>query len=176
MKNNNLTRLQVWLAVAFAGLLFGGSAIADDSLHGGWALVSAKNAEGVVDEEPLPGIIVFTNTHYSIMFTIGDKPRALIGETPQGERPADDLVVGAYDSFIANSGRYAVEDGNIVTRAYVAKSPDYMAGWPDDNATSYAYSVDGDTLELTTGDDGPGGGVTRTFRRVENLERPETSD
>ena len=165
----------MWLAIVSASLLFGGNTLADDALQGGWALTSTKNAEGVVDDGPLPGIVVFSNTHYSIMFTIGDKPRTLIGETPQGERPADELVVGAYDSFIANSGRYAVEDGNIVTRAYVAKSPDYMAGWPD-NAESYAYSVDGDTLVLTTGDEGPGGRVSRTFRRVENLEPPETSD
>jgi len=154
----------MWLAIVSASLLFGGNALADDALQGGWALTSTKNAEGVVDEEPLPGIVVFSNTHYSIMYAVGDKPRALIGEVPEGDSPTD----------IANSGRYAVEDGNIVTRAYVAKSPDYMAGWPD-NAQSYGYSVDGDTLVLTT-DEGPGGGGSRTFRRVENLEPPETSD
>jgi len=176
MKNKNQSKLTVWMAVLSAGLLFGSGALADDSLMGGWALTSTKNAEGVVDEEPLPGIVVFTNTHYSIMFTIGDKPRALLGELPEGEDPTDAQLVEAYDSLIANSGRYAAEDGKIVTRAYVAKNPDYMAGWPDDNATTYTYSVDGDTLMFTTGDDGPGGGVTRTFRRVENLERPETSD
>jgi hypothetical protein len=174
MTKNKNSRFKMWLAVISASILFGGNALADDSLQGGWALTSITNAEGVVDEEPLPGVVVFTATHYSIMYTVGDKPRALLGEIPEGESATDAQLVEAYESLIANSGRYDIEDGNIITRAYVAKSPDYMAGWPD-NAQSYGYSVDGDTLVLTT-DEGPGGGGSRTFRRVENLEGPETSD
>ena len=174
MTNNKQSRLLLGMAVIAAGLLFGGGANADDSLKGGWALTSTKNAEGVVDEEPLPGLVVFTSTHYSIMYTVGDKPRTLIGDTPEGESPADELVVSAYESIIANSGRYDVEDGNIVTRAYVAKSPDYMSTWPD-NAQTYGFSVDGDTLVLTT-DAGPGGGGSRTFGRVEGMELPDSTD
>jgi len=171
----NKSPVLFWLVAISTCVFLSGTTLAEDSLQGGWALTSTKNAEGVVDEEPLPGIVVFTSTHYSMMYAVGDKPRALVGEIAEGESPADEKLLEAYESIIANSGRYAVEDGNIVTRAYVAKSPDYMAGWPD-NAESYGYSVDGDTLVLTTGEGGPGGGGSRTFRRVENLPAPGSSD
>ena len=172
---NKRTKLRLWMATLSACLLFGGTAFAEDSLQGGWALTSTKNAEGVVDAEPLPGLVVFSSTHYSMMYAVGDKPRALVGEVAEGESPADEKLLEAYDTIIANSGRYAVEDGNIITQAYVAKSPDYMAGWPD-NAETYAFSVDGDTLVITTGDEGPGGGGSRTYTRVEDLPPPSSSN
>ena len=120
---------------------------ADDALQGGWVLTQVVDDEGNVDDEPLPGLVVFTSTHYSMMFTVGDKPRALVGEVAEGESATDAQVVAAYESFIANSGRYAAADGTITTRAFVAKSPDYMAEWPD-NAQAYTYSIDGETLVI----------------------------
>ncbi len=60
---------------------------------------------------------------------------------------ADSEKVGAYDSFIANSGRYE-GDGNILkTRAYVAKDPNYMGNWPENEAT-YEFEQDGDALTI----------------------------
>jgi hypothetical protein len=168
------SRIYRWLLTVGACILFCGTALADDALQGGWVLTQVVDAEGNVDDEPLPGLVVFTATHYSMMFTVGDKPRALIGELPEGDSATDAQLVEAYESFIANSGRYEAADGTITTRAFVAKSPDYMAGWPE-NAQSFPYSIDGETLVISS-DDGPTAGAKNTFMRVEGKERPNPSD
>jgi hypothetical protein len=174
MNKNKGSTLQFWILAITACFFLSASAFAENSLEGGWALTQVVGAEGNIDDEPLPGLVVFTSTHYSMMFTIGDKPRALMGDIPEGESPTDAQLVAAYNSFIANSGRYAVEDGNLITRAYVAKSPDYMAGWPD-NAQTYGFTIDGDMLVLET-EDGPAAGAKSTFRRVEDASFPPASD
>jgi hypothetical protein len=173
-KNDERSRWYRWSLAVGACFLLCSTAYADDALHGGWVLTQVVDDEGNVDDEPLPGLVVFTATHYSMMFTIGDKPRAVVGELAEGESETDAQLVEAYESFIANSGRYAAAHGTITTRAFVAKSPDYMAGWPD-NAQAYTYSIDGETLVILS-EDGPTAGAKSTFMRVEGKTRPDPAD
>jgi hypothetical protein len=173
-KNNERSRRYCWSLAVGTCLLLCSTAFADDALQGGWVLTQVVDAEGNVDDAPLPGLVVFTSTHYSMMFTVGDKPRAVVGELPEGDSATDAQLVEAYRSFIANSGRYEAADGTITTRAFVAKSPDYMAGWPD-NAQAFTYSIDGETLVILS-DDGPTAGAKSTFMRVEGKECSDPAD
>ena len=68
--------------------------------------------------------------------------------------------VVAYDEFTANAGRYVVDGNTLTRRAYVAKNPGYMAGWPD-NDSQITVDRDGDTVTLTTGN----GNVVTLVRR-----------
>lgn len=134
-------------------------------VEGAWIVTSWADAEGNVQEEPQPAMYVFTPTHYSVMFATGSDQRA----TYEGDDMSDAEKLGAYDTFVANSGRYEIEGNMLKTRAYVAKDPNYMGEWPE-NEVNYEFERDGDTLTLKNlvfGD-----GATGTFRQVEGTPRP----
>lgn len=133
------------LAGALAGIsmIVPDTAIAQDRhspLMGAW-VVQTMVRDGKATN--LPGLFIFTGTHYSMMYVIGDGPRA----TYQGEQPTDADQLAAYGSFIANSGRYQVTGNQVTFKAFVAKDPNYMSGWPD-NDVSWTWRVDGETLVL----------------------------
>lgn len=129
---------------------------------GAWLLAGIVDGEGV-EQMRHPGLWIYTSTHYSTMFVIGDEARQDVADI-NDITDADKLA--AYESFIANSGRYEIEGDQLTTHAYVAKFPDYMHAFPD-NAVTYTFAVDGDTMTLTSG-----GGTVITLRRVEGVEYP----
>lgn len=151
----------------FSGLLslifcVSGNAIAQGSLEGAWVLEQSEDADGNVDDEPLPGLWLFTNNHYSVMFVTGNKPRALLDD----QNPSDAQVLEAYRSFTANSGRYEVEGNQFVIHPYVAKAPNFMAGWPEATLT-FSFVRNGDSLTITD----PNGG-TGTYQNVDDAPPP----
>ncbi|MFV1986219.1 MAG: hypothetical protein ACC682_03005 [Gemmatimonadota bacterium] len=75
----------------------------------------------------------------------------------------------AYASFIANTGRYVVEGDQIKTRAYVAKDPNYMGDWPD-NESTYTFRIDDEGMLHLTFGTGPGSGRTAILRPVDDAE------
>lgn len=129
---------------------------------GAWLLTGMTDAEGV-DQMRHPGLWIYTSTHYSTMFVFGDEKRADVADL---ENITDADKLAAYDSFIANSGRYEIEGDQISTYAYVAKFPNYMHDFPD-NAASYSFAIEGDVMTLTYD-----GGFTITLRRVEGSPFP----
>ncbi len=140
-------------------------AAAQSPLEGAWIVTSWTDADGNTNDDPQPALYVFTPTHYSIMIAQGEVPRAGY----EGDDMADSDKVGAYDSFIANSGRYEV-DGNVLkTRAYVAEDPNYMGDWPENEAT-YEFAQDGDTLTIKSLTFAIG--FTTTLRQVEGTPNP----
>jgi len=141
------------------------SAAASNPLEGAWIVTSWTDAEGNVNDEPLPALYVFTPTHYSVMIGNGDAPRA----NYEGDSMTDAAKIAAYDTIIANSGRYEIDGNLLKTRAYVAKDPNYMGGWPE-NEVNYEFSVDGDMLTIRNLVFTPG--VTGTFRQVEGTPNP----
>ena len=138
----------------------------ETALHGGWVVTTAIDSAGNVNADPQPGLFVFTGTHYSMMFVNGAEPR---GQFADNAAQTDAERVAAYNSVTANSGRYEVNGDQITYRAYVAKNPNYMGGWPE-NAQSVAFRIEGDTLRLTW----PSGlgGAAFTLRRVEGEPAP----
>ena len=142
-----------------------GVAAAETPLEGAWIVTSWTDADGNTNDDPQPALYVFTSTHYSIMIAQGEEPRTGY----EGDDITDGEKVGAYDTFIANSGRYEV-DGNVLkTRAYVAKDPNYMGGWPENEAT-YEFELDGDSLMIKSLTFAIG--FTSTLRQVEGSPNP----
>ena len=146
------------------------------------ALVLSVPSEGVAQSTPLegawvinswggeaaqPGLWVFTKTHYSAMFVLGDEARAGY----EGENQTDEEVLAAYGPFIANSGRYEVDGDQLTTRAFVAKDTNYMNSWPD-NATTYTFRIEDGFLHLTVDGDGPASGQTAILRQVDDQPGP----
>ncbi len=142
--------------------------IADENpiLEGAW-VVTSWELEGDAITEPQPGLIVFTGTHYSIMYVNDGEPRARYA----GEQMMDAEVLEAYGTFTANSGRYEVSGNELTTRAYVAKDPNYMGDWPE-NANTYTFRIEGETLRLAWPGDWPGGTRVGMLRRVEGEPVP----
>ncbi len=134
----------------------------DAALQGAWVLTSVSDTSGNVNSEPQPGLFVFTGTHYSMMFVNRAEPREQFAANPA----TDAERVAAFNSVTANSGRYEVNGDEITYRAYLAKNPNYMGGWPE-NESTVAFRIEGDTLHWTWSD-----GEVFTLRRVEGEPAP----
>jgi len=107
---------------------------------GAWVIEEVESEGQTMNQ---PGLIIFTSTHYSIMFATGDGPRARY----EGEDMTDVETLAAYGTFVANSGRYEIQGDEIITRAFVAKDPNFMGDWPD-NAGTLPFHIDGDVMHL----------------------------
>jgi len=142
-----------------------GAAAAATPLEGAWLVESWTDADGNTNDHPQPALYIFTPTHYSIMIAQGDEPRAGY----EGDDMSDAEKLGAYDTLIANAGRYEI-DGNVLkTRAYVAKDPNYMGGWPENEAT-YEFELDGGILTIKSLTFAIG--FSSTLRQVEGTPNP----
>ena len=153
-----------WLLVLASSitLTFPSITLAQGTLQGAWLLQQIQGPEGNVDAEPLPGLFLFTENHYSIMFATGTKPRALF----QSENQTDAELVEAYRTFTANSGRFEVNGNEMIIHPYVARAPNFMSDFPNITQT-YPYSRNGDSLTITF----PNGAIF-SFTNVDNLPPP----
>lgn len=158
------------LRFSVLSLLLGGALLlprdvsAQISVEGAWTV-----SEWTIDGKTAPaqpGMFIFTSTHYSIFYVNQTEPRATPAQTGPGSM-TDAEVVTAYNEFTANAGRYVINGNTITTRAFVAKNPTYMAGWPD-NAVEMKVERSGDTLTLTMRN----GAVAKLVRR-EGMPSPE---
>lgn len=147
------------VAVAILGILGStGSIEAQESpLVGAWVTIEWVDQ----DASPQPGLLVFTGTHYSMMFV---RP-GMVRERYTGETETDADMVAAYRTLVANSGRYTVRGDEFTTEGYVTLNTNYMADWGENHIT-YTFRVEGDELHVTWPEDFLGG-FTGTFRRVE---------
>lgn len=113
-----------------------------------------------VNENPQPGVYIFTERHFSLMLIPGDSARA---DWPADPTPEQRLA--AFENFVADAGSYEATDTLITMRNIIAKLPWAMnlgGGGP------YRYSISGDTLTLTFG---PGWqGETEITYRLIRLE------
>jgi len=158
MKAAPIVTLLAVLCTALSGAFCTAQAQDNSALHGGWIVTSWTSADGEVNSEPQRGLFLFTASgQYSIMFVNGDEPRAELSGEPTNEE-----VVAAYGSITANSGRYAVEGNQLTYEAYMAKYPNYMAGFMTDegNGVELQFGVEDGTLTLTWPD-----GSMATLRR-----------
>ena len=112
-------------------------------IEGAWKVaeivVTGENESNVPN--PQPGLIIFTQKHYSAMWVPGNQPRTLF----KGDVPTNEEKVAAYDSFVANSGTYEVAEGTLTLHPIVARSPNFMAG----GVSKYQLRIEGTTLWLT---------------------------
>ena len=113
----------------------------ENPLEGVWREIEIMTTErGQSIQNPQPSLYIFTPTHYSMMGTIGEHPRALYKSLD----PTNEEKIAAFDSFWGNSGTYEVTGDVLTIRPIVARNPNFMAGGFD----KFRFSVDGDTLSL----------------------------
>jgi len=140
--------MSLLLATALSGVWHTAEAQGSAELAGGWIVTSWTAPDGTVDEQPQRGLFVFSATgQYSIMYVLGDEARPRY----EGETQTDAETLAAYASFVANSGRYTVDGNNLMTEAYLAKDPNYMADWNADepgNAFNVTFSITDGILTL----------------------------
>lgn len=138
------------------------TAAAQQSLTGGWVVTDWISPDGEASSRHAQGLFIFSESgHYSMMYVTGNSERSLFaGE----EGPTDEEKLAAYESFVANSGRYSVSESSITMEAYMAKNPNYMAAFGRDggNGVSVNYSFADGVLTLAW----PGGG-TAILRRAD---------
>ena len=143
------------LAVLSAGLVLSGAAcdrgasVATDSatkagspIQGVWRVAEYTTTGGANPSTVAnpASLYIFTATHYSMMRAV----------TPEGaERtqfkavdPVNEEKIGAYDSFMGNSGTYELIGTTMTIRPVISKHPNYMGGGYD----SYEIRSEGDTL------------------------------
>ena len=117
---------------------------AANPLEGAWReteiVVTGRDASTI--QNPQPSLYVFTPTHYAMMGTLGDRPRALFKSLD----PTNEEKMAAFDSFWGNSGTYEVTGDVLTTRPVVARMPNFMAG----GFERYQFRIDGNTLMLTS--------------------------
>ena len=111
-------------------------------IEGAWKVteivVTGADASNVPN--PQPGLIIFGQKYYSVMWVPGSQPRTLF----KGENPTDQEKIAAYDSFVANSGTYEVAGATLTLHPIVARSPNFMAGGVAKNQ----FRIEGTTLWL----------------------------
>jgi hypothetical protein len=130
---------------------------AQESIVGSWITESWDGHEG----DPAPGLLIFTETNYSMMFV----PAGMVRERT-GEVMTEAETVEATRTLVANSGRYTRDGNSITTEAYVALNPNYMLDW-ESNHQTYTFRFEGDRLHVTwPGDFGDLPQLSGTFRRV----------
>ena len=107
-------------ATSFCVVLFvGGSLLlaqgtqgtARQPLEGVWRVteIVVTGAETGTIASPQPSQVIFTKTHYSMMYVPGNKPRSL----SKAENATDAEKLAAYDSFVANTGTYEVAGATL---------------------------------------------------------------
>jgi len=133
-----------------------------NGLIGAWLIVetTVTTPTGTTtNENPQPGVYIFTERHFSNMLI----PNAE-GRSPFTEERTDEERLAAYDNFIADSGSYELTDSLLTTHNIIAKVPNAMnGGFP------YRYSLEGDSLVLTfdRGWAPPAGEITYRLVRLE---------
>jgi hypothetical protein len=131
-------------------------------LQGSW-ISTGWEYDGTAASDPQRGLLVFTGNHYSMMFVFGNEPRPRYS----GEALTDAETLAAYGSFVANSGRYSISGNEVTTVAYMAKDPNYMADF-EENDVTLTFRIDGETLHLTWPETfGVGAQLKGTFRKIE---------
>jgi hypothetical protein len=143
------------------------SADENSGLYGGWLVSDWVMPDHEVTAMPAEqGLFLFTASgHYSMMWVpTADRP-ALPDE------PSDLEIAAAYNTFVANSGRYTVDGGIITYEAYMGRDPAYMGRFGpmggEGNARSMSYTLNEDgtlTLEFVSADE-YSAGVVATLRR-----------
>ena len=96
-------------------------------------------------KEAQPGLFIFEDTRYAIMWTAQKEPRTAFEILAQ---PTPEEVIDSFKSIVFNAGSYVIDGNQITTTAHVAKVPGFEGG-----QQFYNYSIDGNILTLTMYDE-----------------------
>ena len=135
-------------------------------LVGVW-LITATSASGptgtTIDENPQPGLYIFTDRHFSNMLIPGSERLPF---SPDG---TDEERLTAYDNFIADSGTYERTESTLTVQNIIAKVPNVMPPHRSTKGLTYRWHFEDDSLVLTLqgGWAPPNGEITYRLRRLE---------
>jgi len=111
-------------------------------LHGVWSMSEMTPGGGGTALDPSqPGLFIFTEGHYSAVYSLGGKPRP---RSAISFNPTSEEKIAQYDSIIVNAGTYDVSGSTITFRPQIATSPEFVGG-----QSAVKFKVDGDVLTLT---------------------------
>ena len=101
------------------------AAAANSPVVGVWRVaeiaVTGPNASTI--KTPQPGLVIFTQRHYSIDMVTSDAPRP---ELP-AQGPTDKQIADAFGPFTGNAGTYAIKGTELTRTPVAAKSPNAMS-------------------------------------------------
>ena len=144
----------VVLLVPMAGIA------AESPLTGAWQIVEAtghdsKNGDWKT-KKIQPGLFLFVDGHYSMIYVTGDKARALLPAATDRDNITEEQLRATFKPIIANSGTYTIKGSSLTTKPMVALWPNFMESGSD----AYTFSIEKDMLTLTEKVDGG----TSTFK------------
>jgi len=135
--------LLIALLLTSVAALGAAESAARKSMEGAWkvveVVVTGDRAENTPNAQP--GLFIFGQKHYSMMWVRGGKARAPYA----GEVPTTEEKIAAFESFTANTGTYEVSGSTLTIHPMVARSPNFMGG----ASSQYQFRVEGDSLWLT---------------------------
>jgi hypothetical protein len=134
--------------VRLAGQAALAAALAQDAaadLEGAWRVVEvATTGPGArTVGAPQPGLLLFTDGHYSYTLINGDQPRP----APSPGLASAEQLLAAWGPFAANAGTYEVSGSTMIRRPIVAKSPSAMGPGV---FNEYTFRLSADTLWVAT--------------------------
>lgn len=118
-------------------------------IHGAWRLIWSSLTSpdsATTNPAPKPGLLLFTDGHYSMMYVEGGKDRQPFKDP---RRPTDAERLAAFDSFTAMTGTYTLVDTVIAMNIIVSKMPNLMGTELRSTFGRFAYRLVGDTLWMT---------------------------
>jgi hypothetical protein len=92
-----------------------------------------------------PGLLIFTNSHYAIMYDTAAKPRPTT-EFKDARNPTAEELESQWGPFTANAGTYELNGDQLTLHVVVAKVPANQAS--GDRPNRYTVSFDGEMLIL----------------------------
>ncbi len=110
-------------------------------LEGSWRIseirIVSKRGE-YIDSEPQPGLFIFHEEHYSMVWMPFGEPLADFAEI---WKPSDEEKLTSWNSIVVNAGTYTYTESTVTTVPLVAKTPEFAGGY-----AVYDYRVVADTL------------------------------
>lgn len=117
-------------------------------LLGSWKMhevhyISADKTHKI--EKPEPGIFLFTENSYAIMWTPTREPRQAFKVL---SKPTEEEMIAGFKSVVFNGGSYQFTTSTVTTTAYIAKVPGFEGG-----LQFYQYFIKNDQLTLVMVDE-----------------------
>ncbi len=117
------------------------------SIQGVWQVVevtiTGPDAHTITIPEPRPNLTILSAKHYAQLHDDTPRARPVLADVTKASA---DQLRAAWGPFAGEAGTYEVTGKVITMRPIVAKNPAAMVPGA---FTSYAYTLDGDTLRIT---------------------------
>lgn len=132
----------------------------EDSLSGAWTVAEITYRDAAGEDritDPQPGLLIFSDRHYSFVWTLTAEPRKPFRTFTE---PTTEEIRAAFNSIVVNAGEYEVSDDRLITRPIISRIPGFSGGY-----AVYEFILEGETLDLTMTDEYDRNGTQATWAR-----------